>query len=136
MATDMARRMVTEWGMSDKLGMIHYGANQEEVFLGHSVTQSKNISEGTATTIDTEIKKLVHQGYDRAKHVLTTHLDELHKVAQALLEYEMLSGDEIKAILRGEKIVRKDDDDEGAVAATPTSSVPRGGNLDPTVQGA
>ena len=136
MATDMARRMVTEWGMSDKLGMIHYGANQEEVFLGHSVTQSKNISENTAGTIDTEIKKLVHQGYDRAKHVLTTHLDELHKVAQALLEYEMLSGDEIKAILRGEKIVRKEDEDDGALAATPSSSVPAAGSLDPTPQGA
>ncbi len=136
MATDMARRMVTEWGMSEKLGMIHYGANQEEVFLGHSVTQSKNISENTAGTIDAEIKKLVHQGYDRAKHILTVHLDELHKVAQALLEYELLSGDEIKAILRGEKIVRQDDsDNDAAIAATPTSSVPRGGAT-PEPQGA
>ncbi|MBU6234832.1 MAG: ATP-dependent zinc metalloprotease FtsH [Alphaproteobacteria bacterium] len=127
MATDMARRMVTEWGMSDKLGMIHYGANQEEVFLGHSVTQSKNISEGTAELIDSEIKRLVQQGYDRAKDVLTTHLDELHKVAQALLEHELLSGDEIKAILRGEKIVREDKDNSEAMAAVPASSVPRGG---------
>jgi cell division protease FtsH len=136
MATDMARRMVTEWGMSEKLGMIRYAANQEEVFLGHSVTQSKNMSENTANLIDAEIKKLVQAGYDRAKHVLTTHLDELHKVAQALLEYEMLTGDEIKAILRGEKIVRKDDEDDGALAATPTSSVPRGGNFTPSAQGA
>jgi cell division protease FtsH len=127
MATDMARRMVTEWGMSEKLGMIHYGANQEEVFLGHSVTQSKNMSESTATTIDAEIKKLVQGGYDKAKKVLTDHLDELHKVAQGLLEYEMLSGEEIKAILRGEKIIRKDEDDGAAAASTPTSSVPRGG---------
>ncbi|USO08621.1 MAG: ATP-dependent metallopeptidase FtsH/Yme1/Tma family protein [Rhodospirillales bacterium] len=129
MATDMARRMVTEWGMSGKLGLVHYGANQEEVFLGHSVTQSKNISEETANVIDSEIKRLVQAGYDRAKDVLTTHIDELHKVAQALLEYELLSGEEIKAILRGEKIVRKDDsDNDAAIAATPTSSVPRGGS--------
>lgn len=132
MATDMARRMVTEWGMSEKLGMIHYGANQEEVFLGHSVTQSKNMSEQTASLIDVEIKKLVQDGYDRAKKVLTEHRDELEKVAQGLLEYEMLSGDEIKALLRGEKIVRKDDDDGEAMAAMPKSSVPRGGNISVT----
>ncbi|NBX65494.1 MAG: ATP-dependent metallopeptidase FtsH/Yme1/Tma family protein [Proteobacteria bacterium] len=131
MATDMARRMVTEWGMSDKLGMIHYGANQEEVFLGHSVTQSKNMSEHTAELIDIEIKRLVQDGYERAKHLLTTHLDELHKVAQGLLEYEMLSGDEIKALLRGEKIVRQDNDDGEAMAAVPASSVPRGGAAEP-----
>jgi len=124
MATDMARRMVTEWGMSEKLGMIHYGANQEEVFLGHSVTQSKNMSEHTAGVIDSEIKRLVQEGYDRAKHVLTTNLAELHTVAQGLLEYEMLSGDEIKALLRGEKIVRNDPDDGEAMAAVPSTSVP------------
>jgi len=124
MATDMARRMVTEWGMSEKLGMIHYGANQEEVFLGHSVTQSKNMSEQTAGVIDSEIKRLVQEGYDRAKHVLTTNLAELHTVAQGLLEYEMLSGEEIKTLLRGEKIVRNDPDDGEAMAAVPSTSVP------------
>ena len=128
MATDMARRMVTEWGMSEKLGMIHYGANQEEVFLGHSVTQSKNISEGTAELIDAEIKRLVQEGYDRAKHLLTVHANELEAVAKGLLEYEMLSGDEIKALLRGEKIERPDNDDGEAMAAVPSSSVPRGGS--------
>mgnify|MGYP003386051556 FL=1 len=127
MATDMARRMVTEWGMSEKLGMIRYSANQEEVFLGHSVTQSKNMSENTANLIDAEIKLLVQKGYDKAKKLLTDHIDELHKVAQALLEHEMLSGEEIKAILRGEKIVRDEGDGGAAAAATPKSSVPRGG---------
>ena len=137
MATDMARRMVTEWGMSDKLGMIHYGANQEEVFLGHSVTQSKNMSENTANLIDAEIKALVQAGYDKAKKLLTDNIDELHKVAKALLEYEMLSGDEIKALLRGETIIRKDEDDGEAAKATPKSSVPRGGaGLTPDPQGA
>lgn len=127
MATDMARRMVTEWGMSEKLGMLHYGPNQEEVFLGHSVTQSKNMSDATASLIDAEIKRLVQEGYDRAKHILTTYNAELETVAQGLLEYEMLSGDEIKALLRGEKIVRDEGDDSAAMAAMPTSSVPRGG---------
>lgn len=127
MATSMARRMVTEWGMSDTLGMIHYGADQEEVFLGHSVTQSKNMSDATAATVDAEIKRLVAEGYERAKHILTTHMDELHKVAQALLEYEMLSGDEIKALLRGETIQR--DDDSAPIQGLPSSSVPRGGNI-------
>ena len=126
MATDMARRMVTEWGMSDKLGMLHYGADQQEVFLGHSVAQSKNMSDHTAGVVDSEIRRLVEQGYTRAKDVLTTHIDQLHAVAQALLEYELLSGDEIQALLKGEKIVRKDDDDSNPVNV-PTSSVPRGG---------
>ncbi|HEY8963991.1 MAG TPA: cell division protein FtsH, partial [Alphaproteobacteria bacterium] len=81
-----------------------------------------------AGIVDAEIKRLVQEGYDRAKEVLTTHMDQLHKVAQGLLEYELLSGDEIKALLRGEKIIRKDDDDADA-APVPTSSVPRGGNI-------
>lgn len=129
MATDMARRMVTEWGMSDKLGMLHYGQDQEEVFLGHSVSRSKNMSDNTAALVDSEIKRLVQEGYDRAHYLLTTHMNELHAVAQGLLEYEMLSGDEIKALLRGEKINRDDPADTGyeAAAAAPRASVPSGG---------
>lgn len=106
MATDMARRMVTEWGMSDKLGPILYSANQEEVFLGHSVAQSKNMSDDTAAIIDAEIKMIVQNAYGRATEILTTHIDQLHAVAKALLEYEMLTGDEIKGLLRGEAIIR------------------------------
>ena len=127
-ATDMARRMVTEWGYSDILGPLHYGANQEEVFLGHSVTQSKNMSDDTASLIDTEVRKIVDGGLSRAREVLTKHIDELHMLAKALLEYETLSGDEIKAILRGEPIIRDHGPDDSG-DHKPKSSVPSGGSV-------
>ncbi len=106
-ATDQARRMVTEWGMSDKLGMIAYGDNSQEVFLGHSVTQNKNVSEATAREIDAEIKDIIDSAYARAKRTLTENLEELHRLARGLLEYETLSGDEIRTVLRGEPVIRK-----------------------------
>ncbi|HEX3348867.1 MAG TPA: ATP-dependent zinc metalloprotease FtsH, partial [Acetobacteraceae bacterium] len=107
MATDQARRMVTEWGMSDKLGMIAYGDNSQEVFLGHSVTQNKNVSEVTAREIDAEIKDIIDSAYQRAKRILTENIDELHRLARGLLEYETLSGDEIRTVLRGEPVIKK-----------------------------
>ncbi|MGZ9097389.1 MAG: ATP-dependent zinc metalloprotease FtsH [Micavibrio sp.] len=127
-ATDMARRMVTEWGYSDKLGPLHYGADQEEVFLGHSVAHSKNMSDATATLVDEEVRKIVDGGLERARTVLTKHLEELHTLAKALLEYETLSGDEIKAVLRGDPIIREtpsDDTDD----KKPKTSVPTGGSI-------
>jgi cell division protease FtsH len=125
MATDIARRMVTEWGMSDKLGPLHYGSDQGEVFLGYSMGQSKGMSEGTAAIVDDEVRKIVDVAYIRATQLLKQFIDELHIVAKALLEYEMLSGDEIKALLRGEKIIREDyNEDEDA---RPKSSVPTTG---------
>ncbi|MFA7440169.1 MAG: ATP-dependent zinc metalloprotease FtsH [Sphingomonadaceae bacterium] len=108
MATDLARAMVTQWGMSDALGPLKYSENQEEVFLGHSVSRQQNISENTAELIDSEIKKLVMGGYDRARQILTGHADQLEAVAQALLEYETLSGDEIRKAIAGETIERPD----------------------------
>jgi cell division protease FtsH len=107
MATDQARRMVTEWGMSTKLGMISYGDNGQEVFLGHSVTQHKNVSESTAMAIDGEIKAIIDNAYARAKHILTENIEELHRLANGLLEYETLSGDEIRTVLRGEPVIKK-----------------------------
>lgn len=130
MATDMARRMVTEWGMSDKLGPIHYSANQEEVFLGHSVTQTKNLSDETASVVDAEIRMIVESAYARATDVLTKHIDQLHAVAKALLEYETLSGDEIKGLLRGEPIIRAADDEP--TPKGPRSSVPSSTGFDET----
>ena len=106
-ATDQARRMITEWGMSDKLGMIAYGDNSQEVFLGHSVTQNKNVSEVTAREIDAEIKSFIDAAYARAKKILTDNVEELHRVARGLLEYETLSGDEIRQVLRGEPVIKK-----------------------------
>ncbi len=128
MATDMARRMVTEWGMSDKLGPIRYGADQEEVFLGHSVTQSKNLSDETAKLVDEEIKRIVNDAYTRAETTLKENMDELHKLAKALLEYEMLTGDEIKDLLDGKPIIRETPD-EAEEGAKPKSSVPSGGGI-------
>ena len=124
MATDTARRMVTEWGMSDKLGPLRYTSNQEEVFLGHSVAQSKNISDDTAALVDSETRLIVEDAYKRAQEILTKHLDQLHTLAKALLEYELLSGDEIKDLLKGKAIIREDNDDE-PVDKGPKSSVPK-----------
>jgi cell division protease FtsH len=99
MVTKMAKNMVTKWGMSKELGPIAYGENEEEVFLGRSVTKSQNMSEETAKKVDLEVKKIVEKGYERAKKVLTDKLDDLHKLAKALLIYETLSGDEIRDLI-------------------------------------
>ncbi|MGP1395662.1 MAG: ATP-dependent zinc metalloprotease FtsH [Inquilinaceae bacterium] len=131
MASDLSRRMVTEWGMSDKLGMLTYGTPEQEVFLGHSVTQHKNMSDATARIVDEEIRRIVDEAYQRAHDVLTEHLDELHAVANGLLEYETLSGDEIRALLRGEPIIRTDPEDTAPPPpkkpAGKRASVPTGG---------
>jgi cell division protease FtsH len=85
--------------MSKVLGPLAYGENEEEVFLGRSVTKSQNMSEDTAKKVDSEVKKIVETGYERAKHVLTDKIDDLHKLAKALLIYETLSGDEIRDLI-------------------------------------
>lgn len=103
-ATDIARRMVTEWGMSDVMGPLSYGEPTQEVFLGHAVTQHKNISDTTASQIDKEIRKIVDNSYERAQKILTDNIDHLHTLAKGLLEYETLSGDEIQSLLKGDKI--------------------------------
>jgi cell division protease FtsH len=132
-ATAMARRMVTEFGMSEKLGPLRYSENEEEVFLGHSVTQRKNVSEATAKVIDEEIRRIIDEGELKARTILTEHIDELHALAKGLLEFETLSVDEIKRIIRGEKIVR---DTGGPVEEPPRtpgrrSSVPPAGRDKP-----
>ncbi len=137
MATDQARRMVTEWGMSDKLGMISYGDNSQEVFLGHSVTQTKNVSEETARQIDAEIRGIIDGAYERAKTLLSENIDELHLLAKGLLEHETLSGEEIKQVIRGEPIVRNRPDEpvnqsRGSVPASGrTAPRPGPGGLTP-----
>ena len=95
----MAKNMVTKYGMSNELGTIAYGENEEEVFLGRSVTRQQNMSEETAKKIDLEVKKIVDKGYERARKVLTEKIDDLHKIAKALLIYETLSGDEIRDLI-------------------------------------
>jgi cell division protease FtsH len=121
-ATNMARSMVMDYGMSDKLGRIRLRENQEEVFLGHSVARSQNISEETARLIDAECRRLVDAGEARAREVLSTRLNDLHALAAALLEYETLTSEEVHKVLNGEPIERKDGSDD---RPTPTaSSVP------------
>jgi cell division protease FtsH len=110
-ATDLARRRVTEWGMSEKLGPLRYNENQQEVFLGHAITQRQNMSEDTAKLIDVEIRRIVTEGETKARELVTSHRQQLEAITQALMEYETISGDEVNALLRGDKIVRKSDDD-------------------------
>jgi len=105
-ATQLARDMVTRWGMSDALGPLQYAEPDEEVFLGYSVNRQRQMSNETAQAIDKEIRRIVEEGYERAKHLLDEHRDQLESLAQALLEYETLSGDEIKKVLAGEPIDR------------------------------
>ena len=99
MVTKMAKNMVTRFGMSDELGFLAYQENEEEVFLGRSVARQQNVSEETAKKIDSEVKKIVEKGYNTAKDILNKKADDLHKLAKALLEYETLSGDEIRDLI-------------------------------------
>jgi len=123
-ATKLARAMVTQWGFSDELGQVSYGENQQEVFLGHSVAQQKNVSESTAQKIDSEIHRLIDDAYASARKILTEKNDEFNTLAEGLLEYETLSGDEIKALLRGEKPSRDMGDD---TPPSRGSAVPKAG---------
>ena len=110
--TNLARAMVTQMGYSEKLGRVRYTGNQEEVFLGHSVTQSKNISEETARIIDLEVIRLVQEAETRARKILTENMKDLHIIAKGLLEYETLTGEEIKNLLKGIKPKREDLSDD------------------------
>ena len=123
-ATSLARSMVTEFGMSDKLGPLRYNDNEEEVFLGHSVTQRKNVSDATAQLIDEEVRRIVEEGEAKAREILSERLDDLHTLAKALLEYETLSGDEVKDLLAGHPI-RQGGDTSGP--QKPRSSIPTTG---------
>jgi cell division protease FtsH len=143
-ATQLARRMVTEFGFSDRLGPLRYSEDEEEVFLGRSVTQHKNVSDATARTIDEEIRRIVEEGEAKAHEILATHIEELHAVANGLEEFETLSADEIRRIIRGEKIVRDTGGPAELAPTTPDRDHPayapsaetrwRGGGLEPKPQ--
>jgi cell division protease FtsH len=107
MATSLARHMVTQWGMSEKIGPILVGDEQEEVFLGHSIGRENRKSDSLTTTIDEEIKRIVEDAYALAKKVITENIDQLHLLAKNLLEYETLTGDEIRTLLKDGKVYRK-----------------------------
>ena len=132
-ATNMARRMCTEFGMSQKLGRVRYNANEQEIFLGHSVAQQQNVSEATSQLIDEEVRRIIEEAEGKARHILTEYMDDLHKISNALLEFETLSGDEVRALLRGEPIVRPDPGEPPRPQAQPPrsgrrTSVPTTGN--------
>ena len=124
-ATNMARAMVTEYGMSEKLGPLRYNENQEEVFLGHSVARHQSMSEATSRIIDEEIRRLVDEAETTARAVLEEHMDDLHALAKGLLEYETLNASEVEALLRGETIDRSDPSgpagDSGRRSSVPSS---------------
>jgi len=115
-STSLARAMVTQWGLSEKIGMIDYSDDDNNPYQG------KRISGTTSAAIEEEVRALVDAGYQKAKKVLTDNLDDLHKLANALLEYELISGNEIKDLLAGKPIIRHGRDDDAAAA--PKSSVP------------
>jgi cell division protease FtsH len=107
MATQLARAMVTQFGMSDKLGPLAYGDNEEEVFLGHSIARQQNLSDETQTKVDEEIHRIVDEGFEHARKILSENIGDLHTVARGLLEYETLSGEEIKNLIKGKPPVRE-----------------------------
>ncbi len=127
-ATNLARAMVTRWGYSDKLGKVAYGENQQEVFLGHSVAQQKNISEETAQIIDAEVRRLVDEAYDWATRVLKKRKKDLKMIAEGLLEYETLTGSEINSMLEGKPFKRDTGDD---TPPSRGSAVPKSGTGKP-----
>ncbi|PSM19050.1 ATP-dependent zinc metalloprotease FtsH [Nitratireductor sp. StC3] len=124
-ATKLARAMVTRWGFSDKLGQVAYGDNQEEVFLGHSVARQQNMSEETQQLIDAEVRRLIDEAYDAARSILTKKKKAWIAIAEGLLEYETLSGDEIKQLIAGQKPSRDQGDD---TPPSRGSAVPKAGH--------
>ncbi|WP_448501628.1 ATP-dependent zinc metalloprotease FtsH [Sphingomonas sp.] len=124
-ATGLARDMITKWGMSEKVGPVEYAQPEGETYLGYSSSQPVRMSNETAQLIDAEIKATVEGGLKRARDVLTEHIDQLHTLAGALLEYETLSGDEIKRVLAGEDIDRGDPRAKTAPVAAVGTSIPK-----------
>jgi len=128
-ATSMARAMVCNWGMSDKLGMVQYGGDSEYVFLGREMARSKDYSEGTAGEIDTEVRRIIDEAFHRAKDILDTHRDKLELIANALLEYETLEGTQVADIVRTGTFTPPDQPTDvgplmGAPAGTPLPELP------------
>tara|TARA_B100001123_G_scaffold450040_1_gene618187 strand:- start:498 stop:2411 length:1914 start_codon:yes stop_codon:yes gene_type:complete len=136
MVTNLAKKMVTEWGMSEKLGRLKYNNDSEEIFLGHSVAQSKNLSDATAKMIDEEIRRFVDQAEMRCKKIITENIDQLHIIAKGLLEYETLTGEEIINLTNGIEPSREDfENQDPGDDSEPAGSVPNtGSRLKPGAQ--
>jgi cell division protease FtsH len=108
-ATDISRKMVVKWGLSEKIGPINFFENDEEVFLGHQITRHKNISEDTVKLIDKEIKNIITLAYFRATKILTDNIDKLHIMADALIKYETINVNQILDIMSGKDLTEKND---------------------------
>ncbi|MEZ5536795.1 MAG: ATP-dependent zinc metalloprotease FtsH [Thiolinea sp.] len=124
-ATEIARNMVTKWGLSSKLGPLSYSEDEGEVFLGRSVTQHKHMSDETAHAIDQEIRDFIDRNYQRAENILKENMDKLHAMAQALMKYETIDRNQIDAIMRGEEPPPPSgwsDDGESGPSGTPPAS--------------
>ncbi len=140
-ATSLARRMVMEWGMSEKLGRVRYASNQQEVFLGHSVAQSTNMSDETAKLIDEEVRKLIEEGEASARRIINENADQFEAIAQALLEFETLTGDELRALMEGKRPDRQDPDEpktpRGSAVPSTGKQKPQtpDGGMEPAPQG-
>jgi len=123
-ATKIAKAMVTQYGMSEELGPMEYGENQEEIFLGRSVARQQNMSEEMARKVDLEVRKLIDEGYNKAKKILTDKLEDLHKLAKALLTYETLTGEEINNLINkniypaNKEDLKSDSDDQDSALGT------------------
>jgi len=127
-ATSIARAMVCQWGMSDRLGMVQYGNDNDHLFMGRDMVQRKDYSEFTAQEIDTEVKRIINESYERAKSLIVANRDKLEIIAGALLEYETLDGEQVKSIVRTGTFIPpppapKVDPPSGALAATPLPEV-------------
>jgi cell division protease FtsH len=127
-ATDLARNMVTKWGLSTKLGPLTYSEDQGEVFLGRQVTQHKQVSDDTAHAIDVEIRSLIETNYQRAKQILESNLDKLHMMADALVKYETIDEQQIKDIMAGKPAKPPADWDDSV--GTPKAKRPEGGEAE------
>jgi cell division protease FtsH len=122
-ATELARNMVTKWGLSDRLGPLTYSEESGEVFLGRSVTQHKQVSDVTAHAIDEEVRRVIDGNFQRARHILTTSLDKLHTMAEALIKYETIDEEQLKDIMQGRAPRPPKDWDDSA--ATPAAAKPQ-----------
>jgi len=138
-ATELARNMVTKWGLSAKLGPLTYGEDEGEVFLGHAVTQHKNVSDETAHIIDEEIRRVINESYERAKNILTEDMDKLHMMAEALIKYETIGKEQIADIMAGRPprppADWHDNKPDSGSGSTPEPAKEEGGATDGTVGG-
>jgi cell division protease FtsH len=123
-ATALARKMVCEWGMSEKLGAMTFGKKQEEIFLGREIAQHRDYSERTAQTIDDEVKRIIAEAEAKATAVLSSNMENLHAIAKALLEREILDGDDIDTILRGDALGKRPDNN-ASTKPVPASETPQ-----------